>query len=298
MTHQAPTGLADTEEHDLDAVARAADAAARELAATTPATRATALVAAAEALTANADELVALAMEETGLAEARLRGELKRTAVQLRLFADTIVDGAYLDARIDRADPEFALGPRPDLRSVNEPLGPVLNFAAGNFPFAFSVAGGDTAAALAAGDPVIVKSHPGHPRLSERTAAIVAAALEDTGLPSGALQLIRGQEAGAAMLRHPLIKAASFTGSIKAGRILADIAAARPAPIPFYGELGSVNPVFATPGALAARASEFAAVLVASVSCSARQLCTEPGVVFLHEGHSTEDAVAAEATDL
>ncbi|HEU5130261.1 MAG TPA: aldehyde dehydrogenase (NADP(+)) [Glycomyces sp.] len=296
MTNQAPPDH--IEDRDLDAVARTADAAARALAATAPAARAAALVAAADALAANADELVALAMDETGLAEARLRGELKRTAVQLRLFADTIVDGAYLDARIDPADPEFALGPRPDLRSANEPIGPVLNFAAGNFPFAFSVAGGDTAAALAAGNPVVVKAHPGHPRLSERTARIAAAALEDAGLPPGTLQLIEGQERGAAMLRHPLIKAASFTGSVRAGRLLADIAAARPAPIPFYGELGSVNPVFATPGAIAARSAAFVSGLVASVSGSAGQLCTKPGLVFLPAGHGLDAALAAAAAEV
>ncbi|MCD0443947.1 aldehyde dehydrogenase (NADP(+)) [Glycomyces sp. A-F 0318] len=286
MTDQTPTDR-------LDAIARAARDAAHAIAAGTPASRAAALNAAADALTANADELVALAADETGLQDARLRGELRRTVVQLRLFADTVVDGAYLDARIDRPDPEFALGPRPDLRRVNEPVGPVLNFAAGNFPFAFSVAGGDTAAALAAGNPVIVKAHPGHPRLSERTAAVVAAALEGAGMPPGTLQLVTGQEAGTAMLRHPLVKAAAFTGSTRAGRLLADIAAARPAPIPFYGELGSVNPVFVTAAAVAERGSEIAAGLVMSVGGSAGQLCTKPGLVFLPEGHGLGDAVAA-----
>lgn len=285
MTNQTPLDR-------LEEIARAADEAAGALAGTAPAARAAALVAAADALTAEADDLVALAMSETGLAEARLRGELKRTAVQLRLFADTVVDGAYLDARIDRADPDFALGPRPDVRRVNEPIGPVLNFAASNFPFAFSVAGGDTAAALAAGNPVVVKAHPGHPLLSERTAEIVAAALEGAGLPSGALQLIAGQDAGVAMLKHPLIKAGSFTGSVRAGRVLADIAAARPDPIPFYGELGSVNPVFVTRGAVAERGGEIAAGLVTSVSGSAGQLCTKPGFVFLPDSHGLDEAIA------
>ncbi|WP_112140152.1 aldehyde dehydrogenase family protein [Glycomyces dulcitolivorans] len=279
----------------IDTTAQAADAAARALADTAPALRAKALVAFADALTANADELVALAMDETGLAEARLRGELKRTAVQLRLFAETVVDGTYLDVRIDRADPGFALGPRPDVRSGNEPIGPVLNFAAGNFPFAFSVAGGDTASALAAGNPVVVKAHPGHPRLAARTAEIGAAALEAAGLPTGTLQLVEGVENGVAMLKHPLIKAASFTGSLRGGRALADIAAARPAPIPFYGELGSVNPVFATPAAIAARGPEFAAGLAASVGGSAGQLCTKPGLVFLPAGHGLDEAIAAAA---
>ena len=277
-------------------IARAADEAAQALTVIEPTTRAAALVAVADALTANADELVALAMEETGLAEARLRGELKRTTFQLRLFADTVVDGSYLDARIDRADPEFALGARPDLRRVNEPIGPVLNFAASNFPFAFSVAGGDTASALAAGNPVIVKAHPGHPRLSERTAAIAAAALEDTGLPPATLQLVSGQDAGIETLKHPLVKAAAFTGSIRAGRMLADIAAARPAPIPFYGELGSLNPVFVTPGAIAERAHQLASGLVGSVGGSAGQLCTKPGLVFLPADHGLDDAVAEVST--
>lgn len=274
-----------------DATARTAATATRALAELPPTVRAGALVALADALTANADELVALAMGETRLAEARLRGELKRTAVQLRLFADTVVDGAHLDVRIDRADPDFALGPRPDVRSGNEPIGPVLNFAAGNFPFAFSVAGGDTAAALAAGNAVIVKAHPGHPRLAARVAAIAADALEGAGLPTGALQLIEGQDAGVAMLKHPLIKAAAFTGSLRAGRLLADIAAARPAPIPFYGELGSVNPVFATAGAIKARPTEFASGLAASVGGSAGQLCTKPGLVFVPVGHGLESAI-------
>ncbi|MEU6859267.1 aldehyde dehydrogenase family protein [Glycomyces sp. NPDC046736] len=275
-----------------DATARTADTATRALAELPPTVRAGALVALADALTSNADELVALAMGETGLAEARLRGELKRTAVQLRLFADTVVDGAHLDVRIDRADPDFALGPRPDVRSGNEPIGPVLNFAAGNFPFAFSVAGGDTAAALAAGNAVIVKAHPGHPRLAARVAAIAAEALEGAGLPTGTLQLIEGQDAGVAMLEHPLIKAAAFTGSLRAGRLLADIAAARPAPIPFYGELGSVNPVFATAGAIKARLAEFASGLAASVGGSAGQLCTKPGLVFVPADHGLDGAVA------
>ncbi|GAA2264439.1 aldehyde dehydrogenase (NADP(+)) [Glycomyces scopariae] len=284
-----------TQSHPIDTAAQTADTAARALADTAPAVRAKALVAVADALTAHADELVALGTEETGLAEARLRGELKRTAVQLRLFAETVVDGAYLDVRIDRADPDFALGPRPDVRSGNEPIGPVLNFAAGNFPFAFSVAGGDTAAALAAGNPVIVKAHPGHPRLAARTAALAAAALEGAGLPAGTLQLIEGVDEGVAMLKHPLIKAASFTGSLRGGRFLADIAAARPAPIPFYGELGSVNPVFATPAAVAARGPEFAAGLAASVGGSAGQLCTKPGLVFLPDDHGLDEAIAAAA---
>jgi NADP-dependent aldehyde dehydrogenase len=215
--------------------------------------------------------------------------------VQLRLFADTVVDGAYLDVRIDEADPHFALGVRPDIRRYRIPVGPVLNFAASNFPFAFSVAGGDTAAALAAGNPVIVKAHSGHPKLSERTGAVVSAALEAAGAPAGTLQLVFGQAAGVELLKDPRMAAGSFTGSIRAGRILADIAAARPAPIPFYGELGSVNPAFVTRAALAEGADAIVDGYVASVSGSAGQLCTKPGFLFLPAGHGLGDALAARA---
>jgi NADP-dependent aldehyde dehydrogenase len=254
----------------------AAAAAAPVLAEMAPRQRAEALVAAADALLAAADELVPLAMEETGLAEPRLRGEIKRTAVQLKLFADVAAAGEFLDVRLDAPDPEFVLGPRPDLRRYLVPLGPVLNFAASNFPFAFSVAGGDTASALAAGCPVVVKAHPGHPRLSDRTAQIVGAAL-----PPGALTVIHGQDEGVAALRDERIAAASFTGSLAGGRALAEIAAARPRPIPFYGELGSLNPVVVTPAALAERAAGIAEGFAASVSGSAGQLCTKPGLLFV-----------------
>jgi len=194
---------------DIDQIASRAASAAGPYAALDPAIRARALVAAADALSEHAEELIELAMAETGLTRPRLTGELKRTAVQLKLFADVVADGSYLDVRVDDRDPDFAIGPRPELRRTQVPLGPVLNFAAGNFPFAFSVAGGDTAAALAAGCPVIVKAHPGHPELSRRTAAIVAAALESAGLPADVLQLVEGQEAGAELLQHRLIKAGS-----------------------------------------------------------------------------------------
>ncbi|WP_022893929.1 aldehyde dehydrogenase (NADP(+)) [Agromyces subbeticus] len=278
--------------HDLETIAANAAAAAVPFAETPPRDRAAALVAVAAALEANADELVGIAMTETGLTEPRLRGELKRTAVQLRLFADTIVDGGYLDVRIDAADPDFVLGPRPDVRRYLVPVGPIVNFAASNFPFAFSVAGGDTAAALAAGCPVILKGHSGHPELSRRTAEVVAAALDTAGMPDGVFQLVTGQAEGVAILQDPRVKAGSFTGSINAGRLLADLAAARPAPIPFYGELGSVNPVFVTQGAIAERGAELAAGYVASVAGSAGQLCTKPGFVFVPSGHGLDDAIA------
>lgn len=296
MTSGSPTtSPVSTSAAELDQIARRAAAAAPAWAAVPPRKRAAALVAAADALLEARHELVAVAMRETGLGEARLTGELTRTAVQLRLFADVVVDGSYLDVRIDDADDDFALGVRPDLRRYRIPVGPVLNFAASNFPFAFSVAGGDTAAALAAGNPVIVKAHPGHPLLSLQTAAVVAGALEFAGAPAGTLQLVFGQAAGVAMLKDPHIAAGSFTGSIRAGRILADIAAARPAPIPFYGELGSVNPVFVTRAALAERGEQIADGYLASVAGSAGQLCTKPGFLFLPAGHELQEALALKA---
>jgi len=277
----------------VETVCARAAAAAEPFAATTPASRARALVAVADALTAAAPELVALAATETGLTEARLNGELARTAVQLKLFSKVVHDGAYLDARIDPADADFALGSRPDVRRMLVPVGPIVNFAAGNFPFAFSVAGGDTAAALAAGCPVILKGHSGHPRLGARTAEIVIGALEGAGMPAGVFQFITGQEEGVAVLKDPRVRAGSFTGSIPAGRLLADIAAAREAPIPFFGELGSLNPVFVTEGALAERAPAIIASYLASVSGSAGQLCTKPGIVFVPAGHGMGEAIQA-----
>lgn len=276
---------------ELEAVVAAADAAAPAFAATTPEARARALVQLADALEAAKSELVVIAMAETGLTEVRLNGEVTRTAVQLRLFADTVVDGAYLDARIDHADAEFVLGPRPDIRRTHIPLGPVINFSASNFPFAFSVLGGDSAAALAAGCPLIVKAHSGHPKLSDATAALATRVLAEAGMPAGVFQLIHGREAGVEVLKDPRIKAGSFTGSIHVGRLLADIAANRPAPIPFYGELGSVNPVFITAAAIAERADEIANGYLTSVSGSAGQLCTKPGFVFVPQGSALPEAI-------
>ncbi|GAB2555717.1 aldehyde dehydrogenase (NADP(+)) [Leucobacter ruminantium] len=279
----------------IEAVVARAAAAAPAVAAVEPVVRARALVAVADALEADRDRLVGIAMRETGLTEARLNGEVARTAVQLRLFADTVAEGAHLDARIDPADDAFALGARPDIRRVHVPLGPVINFAASNFPFAFSVMGGDSAAIIAAGCPLIVKAHPGHPELSDATAEVAADALSAAGMPDGTFQLIHGREEGVAVLRDPRIAAGAFTGSIPAGRFLADIAASRPSPIPFFGELGSVNPVFVTAAAVAERADALAAGFLASVSGSAGQLCTKPGVVFIPEGSALPDAVRAAA---
>lgn len=241
-----------------------------------------ALTAVGDALDVHADTLIAIAQRETHLAEARLRGELRRTSFQLRMFAEMLADGVWLDARIDHADADWPMGaPRPDLRRQLEPIGPALVFAASNFPFAFSVAGGDTASALAAGNAVVLKAHHGHPDLSEATAEVVVAALASAGAPDDLFQIIHGTDAGVQALRSPAIKVASFTGSVHGGRALFDIANARPDPIAFYGELGSTNPAFVTRSAAAKDAAGIARDFVASVMGSAGQLCTKPGVLFV-----------------
>ncbi len=248
---------------------------------TTPEERAAALGAVADALDAAADELVPLAIAETHLSEGRLRGELTRTTFQLRLFAEVVTARGYLDARIDHADPAWPMGARPDTRRIGIPIGPVLVFAASNFPFAFSVAGGDTASALAAGCPVVLKAHPGHPGLSRRTGEIVAGALAGAGAPAGTFAVVAGVEAGITALNDARIKAGAFTGSIAGGRALFDIAQRRADPIPFYGELGSVNPVFVTRAAAARRPEEIVAGFVGSFTVGSGQFCTKPGVFLV-----------------
>ncbi|WP_305787146.1 aldehyde dehydrogenase (NADP(+)) [Symbioplanes lichenis] len=252
----------------------------------TPEERAGWLEAAADALDAAADELIALGHAETHLPVPRLTGELKRTTFQARLFAQGLRSGELLPSRIDPADPEWGMGPRPDLRRTVVPIGPVLVFAASNFPFAFSVFGGDTVSAIAAGCPVVLKAHPGHPRLSRRTFDVVAKAL-----PEGAIGLIEGVEASLEALRDPRIKAVGFTGSTKGGRALFDIAVSRPDPIPFYGELGSVNPVVVTPAAWAERGAALAEGWVGSLTLGAGQFCTNPGVVLVPDASAFVSAV-------
>jgi NADP-dependent aldehyde dehydrogenase len=271
---------------------RAATASDRWAAASTE-ERGRALVAVADALDAAADRLVPIAMAETNLAEGRLRGELTRTTFQLRLFAEVLEGGSFLGARIDEADSSWPMGaPRPDLRRILTSVGPVVVFAASNFPFAFSVAGGDTASALAAGSAVILKAHSGHPDLSQATADIIVDALATAGAPDGLFTLITGTEAGRLALQHPEVKAGAFTGSISGGRALFDIAQSRPEPIPFYGELGSVNPVFVSQAAATARASSIAQEFVASFTMGAGQFCTKPGVLFVPRDSSLVQEIA------
>jgi NADP-dependent aldehyde dehydrogenase len=267
-------------------VLEAAAAARVPMRRATPEERAEWLEAAADALDAAAGELIPLAAEETHLPVPRLTGELKRTTFQARLFAGGVRSGELLPSRIDPADPAWGMGPRPDLRRTVVPIGPVLVFAASNFPFAFSVFGGDTVSALAAGCPVVVKAHPGHPRLSRRTAELVSKVL-----PAGAFGLIEGVDASLEALRDPRIKAVGFTGSTKGGRALFDIAVSRPDPIPFYGELGSVNPVVVTPAAWAERGAALAEGWVGSLTLGAGQFCTNPGVVLVPDAAAFLSAV-------
>ncbi len=283
--------LPDTTDAELHGVLEAAAIAAPDWAARTPDDRARMLCAIADALEARTDELVRVAQVETGLSGARLAGEVTRTSVQLRMFAQELLDGGFLDVVLDPADAEFALGPRPDLRRYQIPLGPVLVFSAGNFPFAFSVAGNDTASALAAGCPVVVKAHPGHLRTSADTAAIVVDALRAAGAPDGVFSLISGHQAGVRALQDSRIAAAGFTGSVVGGRALFDVAAARPNPIPFFGELGSVNPAVVTPGALEERADEIATGFVGSFTLGAGQFCTKPGILLVPTGSDVVDAI-------
>ena len=280
----------------LTELTAAATAAAKISAAASDAERAGWLNAVADALDANAAELVEIADAETSLGAPRLTGEVARTTGQLRLFARVITEGSYLEAIIDHADPN-ATPPRPDLRRILKPIGPVAVFSASNFPFAFSVAGGDTASALAVGCSVIVKAHSGHLRLSERTAEIVAEALRRAGAPDGLFALVHGREVGTALVQDPAIKAVGFTGSIPGGRALFDLATSRPDPIPFYGELGSLNPVVITAAALQARSGELAAGLAGSFTLGAGQFCTKPGLVFIPAGTGFAAEVAQSSKD-
>ncbi|MEG8181128.1 aldehyde dehydrogenase (NADP(+)) [Nocardia terpenica] len=286
--------IAETTHADIDRIVAAAVRVGATLAESTPRDRVRWLNAAADAVEEAGTELVALAAVETHLpAQPRLRSELVRTVFQLRLFGRVLSDGEFLRATVDHADPAWPMGPRPDIRRMVVPIGPVLVFAASNFPLTLSVAGHDTAAALAAGCPVVVKAHPGHPELSVRTRDILVRALTEAGAPEGIVDIVHGVDAGVTALRHPDIAAASFTGSAAGGRALFDIANARPRPIPFYGELGSVNPVVVTAGAVRARGAEIAAGYVGSFSLGAGQFCTKPGLLLLPAGHGLGETLRA-----
>jgi NADP-dependent aldehyde dehydrogenase len=279
---------------ELDRQLAAAAAASRPWSEMNHLARASCLRAMADALDAASDELVPLAVTESHLDATRLVGELGRTTFQLRLFAAQVEEGAYLRVSIDHLDPAWTPGPRPDLRRMMIPLGPVVVFAASNFPFAFSVAGGDTAAALAAGCPVVLKAHPAHPALSQRTAMVVDRALTSSGAPHGTFGVIYGDDAGRSAVVSEHIRAGAFTGSLGGGRALFDLAASRPTPIPFYAEMGSLNPVFVTQAAMANRAAHILSGFAASFTLSAGQFCTKPGLLFVPSG-TVSDEVFVEA---
>ncbi|MDT0304292.1 aldehyde dehydrogenase (NADP(+)) [Streptomonospora wellingtoniae] len=294
------TVAAETSEARLDAACRAAAGAADGLAALGRSGRARMLRAMAAELEADRETVVGLADRETALGTARLNGELTRTRFQLELFADSVEEGSYVEATLDSPG-ETPMGPRPDLRRMLVPLGPVAVFGASNFPLAFSVPGGDTAAALAAGCPVLAKAHPAHPATSERCFAALQRGAAAAGAPDGTVGLVHGTEAGAALVAHPAVRAVGFTGSLSGGRALFDIASTRPDPIPFYGELGSVNPLVVTPGAAAARPQEVADGVTASFTLGAGQFCTKPGLVFLPDddaGLAVAERMAGAAAQL
>ncbi|MFG2040551.1 aldehyde dehydrogenase (NADP(+)) [Dactylosporangium sp. NPDC048998] len=271
----------------VDALCRAAARAGRAFGADR-AERARLLHAVADALDGRREEIVDTADRETALGRTRLAGELTRTTYQIRLFAAAVTDGGYLEAIIDHPA-DTPMGLRPDLRRMLVPIGPVAVFGASNFPLAFGALGGDTAAALAAGCPVVVKAHPSHPA----TSRLVVEIANGAGLPAGVLGLVYGQQAGADLVQHPAIRAVGFTGSLRGGRALHDLAAARPDPIPFYGELGSINPVVVTPAAATERGDDIAAGLVASFTLGNGQFCTKPGLVFLPAGARLHEDIAA-----
>ncbi|MDX3671490.1 aldehyde dehydrogenase (NADP(+)) [Streptomyces europaeiscabiei] len=266
---------------EVDAAVRAAHTARGSLADRT--VRAAFLRSAAEQLQAAQDQLVEVADAETALGPVRLTGELARTCYQLRAFADIVDEGAFLDVVINHPD-DTATPPIPDLRRYKVPLGVVAVYSASNFPFAFSVPGGDTASALAAGCPVVVKAHPDHPALSELVAIVLRRAAAEHGIPEGVLGLVHGFEAGVELVKHPLVTAAGFTGSVRGGRALFDAAAARPVPIPFHGELGSLNPVLITAAAAEERAEAIGTGLAGSMTLGVGQFCVKPGLVLAPAG--------------
>ncbi|MFC3494703.1 aldehyde dehydrogenase (NADP(+)) [Glycomyces rhizosphaerae] len=283
--------IAETTPEAVAQAAAAARAAAPGLAAMRPHDRGDLMRAVAAALTGHEDAIIALADAESGLGEARLRGELARTTGQFELYAAYAETGAVLDVVIDHAAPR-ATPPRPDLRRWNTPLGPVAVYAASNFPLAFGVAGTDTAAALAAGCPVVAKAHASQPATAVLLGAIITEALEKRGADPRVFAVVGGFQAGLDLIRDPNIKAGAFTGSIAGGRALAEEAAGRPEPIPFYGELGSLNPVVVTPEAVAQRGPALVEEFAASMTLGAGQFCTKPGLLFLPEGHGLDEALA------
>jgi len=287
----------ETSDHQVDAIAEAASAASADLEAMGRDGRGDLLDAMADSVEQHREELVKTAERETGFATGKLDGELTRAAYQLRFFGEVIRDGSYLEATIDRAA-ATPMGPRPDLRRMLVPIGPVAVFGASNFPFAFSVLGGDTASALAAGSPVVVKAHASHPATSKLSFDVLAAAAARTSAPAGVIGIVYGRDAGSHLVAQPAIKAVGFTGSLSGGKALMDIISRRSEPIPFYGELSSLNPVIVTPKAAAERGVTFGTDLAGSFTLGAGQLCTKPGLVLVPDSADGDRLVAAVRTAL
>jgi len=249
----------------------------------------------AEQIEALGDDLTTRAVQETALAPARIKNETARTCFQLRLFAELVEEGSWLGARIDRGNPSRTPAPKPDVRSMWKALGPVAVFCASNFPIAFSVAGGDTASALAAGNPVVVRAHAAHPGTAEMAGQAIQRAVKESKLPAGIFSLLfdSGIEVGSALVSHPAIKGVGFTGSRGGGRALMDAAARRPEPIPVFAEMSSINPVFILPGAMKERGAEIAKGVHASVTLGAGQFCTKPGVVVVGDDARASEFAAS-----
>ena len=289
----------DSTPDQIDTTVRHAQAAAAEFGRSPAAVRSALLRALATALEAERATLVPLADAESHLGPVRLNGELDRTAFQLRGFADQVDAGAPYALVDDPAVPGAPPAGRPRLTRVRVPVGPVAMFGASNFPFAFSVLGGDTASALAAGCPVVVKCHPGHPQLSHATVALARRVVAAQGLPMGVFGAVEGAsvEVGVSLVRHPGIAAVAFTGSLRGGAALARVAQERPQPIPFYGELGSINPIVALPAALQAQGEALAATLAGSITLGCGQFCTSPGVIVVRKGDAASQAFVAKLAE-
>lgn len=285
---------------DVDAAMEAAEMAFMEFSCLSAERRAELLEEVARELEENCDGLIERAHEETALPVNRLLSERSRTCNQLRLFAAEIREGTWVNARIDGALPDRNPVPRPDLRRMLIPIGPVVVFGASNFPLAFSVAGGDVASALAVGCPVIVKAHEAHPGTSEIVAMAIIRAIARCNLPQGIFALLHGEgkTIGSALVKHPLAAAVAFTGSHGAGRAIFDAAASRAVPIPVFAEMASINPLFILTGALKTRSAEIARELVNSVTLGAGQFCTKPGIIFVVQSEGVEDFISSMAGEM
>ncbi|MEQ8581528.1 MAG: aldehyde dehydrogenase (NADP(+)) [Marinoscillum sp.] len=286
-----PTSFYEATEAEVDRAVLRAEAVFQEYKEMAVEDRALFLEAIGDELFAMGDNLIDRCIAETALPAARLNGERMRTINQLKMFASLIREGSWVDARIDTAIPDRQPLPRPDIRQMHIPLGPVGIFGASNFPLAFSVAGGDTASALAAGCPVVVKAHPLHPGTSEMVAQAIVSAAHKTGMPDGVFSMVQGTsvDVGMAIVLHPKITAVGFTGSFRGGKALFDAANKRETPIPVFAEMGSSNPVFLLPGAVSERAEALAAGLIGSLNMGVGQFCTNPGLLIVNDSPETSE---------